>query len=41
MALEAERDEADEIKVKMQKRGWYVRVEHNIWGNTYIWIRRK
>lgn len=35
------KDDVEWLKKRMQKRGWYVRVEHNPWGNTYMWIRRK
>lgn len=33
--------EAEEIKNRLQKRGFNVRITSNIWGNTYIWIRKK
>lgn len=38
---ELPRKEAKEIANKLRKKGWSVRIEFNIWGNTNIWIRRK
>ena len=34
-------DEAKEIAKKLRAKGFSVRIEHNIWGNTRIWVRRR